>query len=62
VIDDLEAMYRGFDRVKELASEPGAALVVGHDPLVMDRFTAADAGAEPAVRVAGRWQPTSPAR
>ncbi len=53
VIDDLKATYLAFDRVKELASEPGTSLVVGHDPLVAERFAAPGAGADPPVRVAG---------
>ncbi len=51
-VADLEAMYRGFDLLKELASVPGTAVVAGHDPDVMRRFPALD-GVEPgfAVRV-----------
>ena len=53
VIADLEAMYMAFDRVNELAREPGTAVVVGHDPRVMGRFAPAGASAELAVRVDG---------
>lgn len=42
VVADLAAMYAGFDTVSELASAPGAVLVPGHDPLVMDRFEPVD--------------------
>lgn len=38
VLADLAAMYQGFDRIAELASQPGAALVAGHDPDVRRRF------------------------
>jgi glyoxylase-like metal-dependent hydrolase (beta-lactamase superfamily II) len=38
VVHDLEAMYRGYDVVRELSAEPGAILVAGHDPAVLDRF------------------------
>jgi len=52
VVADLEAMYAGFDTVAELASAPGAALVPGHDPLVMSRFAPVDETApDLAVRV-----------
>lgn len=42
VVADLEGMYRGFDRVRELAAAPGAVLVAGHDPEVMRRFPLLD--------------------
>jgi glyoxylase-like metal-dependent hydrolase (beta-lactamase superfamily II) len=52
VVADLQAMYAGFDTVAELASAPGAVLVPGHDPLVMQRFEPVDPAApELAVRV-----------
>jgi glyoxylase-like metal-dependent hydrolase (beta-lactamase superfamily II) len=38
---DLEAVYRGYDTVREL-TDAGRALVPGHDPLVMERFRALD--------------------
>jgi glyoxylase-like metal-dependent hydrolase (beta-lactamase superfamily II) len=37
-VADLEAMYRGFDLLKEITAEPGRVLVPGHDPAVMGRF------------------------
>jgi len=52
VIADLEAMYAGFELVRALATEPGAALVPGHDPAVLARFPAVEGpGADCAVRV-----------
>lgn len=52
VVADLEAMYRGFDLLRELASGPGRTLVAGHDPEVMKRFPTAGPGLEDlAVRV-----------
>lgn len=39
-VADLEAMYRGFDWLAQLGEQPGRVLVPGHDPLVMERFTA----------------------
>ena len=41
-VADLEAMYRGFDLLKEITAESGRVLVPGHDPQVMTRFTALD--------------------
>jgi glyoxylase-like metal-dependent hydrolase (beta-lactamase superfamily II) len=38
VVDDLAAMRRGYERVRELAREPGAVVFAGHDPLVLERF------------------------
>ncbi|HEV7625164.1 MAG TPA: N-acyl homoserine lactonase family protein [Streptomyces sp.] len=37
-VADLEAMYRGFDLLNDLARTPGHVLVPGHDPEVMRRF------------------------
>jgi glyoxylase-like metal-dependent hydrolase (beta-lactamase superfamily II) len=42
VVADLERMYRGFDLVKQLTTDRGAALVAGHDPDVLQRFPAVD--------------------
>lgn len=39
-VADLEAMYRGFDLLKEITEESGRVLVPGHDPDVMRRFAA----------------------
>jgi glyoxylase-like metal-dependent hydrolase (beta-lactamase superfamily II) len=51
-VADLEAMYRGFDLLKEITAESGRVLVPGHDPEVMTRFAPLDgAEADFAVRV-----------
>lgn len=50
VVADLCAMYRGFDRITELAEEPGTVLLPGHDPDVMRRFPPLDP-ADPAFAV-----------
>lgn len=53
ILVDLREMYAAYGTVKELAAQPGAALAVGHDPEVMDRFPALDADtAGLAVRIA----------
>ncbi len=54
VFADLGDMYRGYDRVRELARAEGAALVVGHDPAVMERFAPAGDGSGIAVCVNGK--------
>jgi glyoxylase-like metal-dependent hydrolase (beta-lactamase superfamily II) len=41
-VADLEAMYRGFDLLKEITAESGRVLVPGHDPQVMARFAPLD--------------------
>lgn len=38
ILCDLPGMYRGYDLLAELAAEPGARLVAGHDPEVRARF------------------------
>lgn len=38
VFADLAAMRRGYERVRELASTPGATLLAGHDPLALERL------------------------
>lgn len=38
VVADLEAMYAGFDTLRELTEAPGRALVAGHDTDVGRRF------------------------
>lgn len=53
ILIDLRAMVAAYGTVRKLmAEQPGAALVVGHDPEVMDRFPALDDAAGLAVRVA----------
>jgi glyoxylase-like metal-dependent hydrolase (beta-lactamase superfamily II) len=49
---DLEAMIDGYRTVRRLAEQPGAALVAGHDPEVMDRFPALEGAGGLGVRVA----------
>jgi glyoxylase-like metal-dependent hydrolase (beta-lactamase superfamily II) len=44
IVADLPAMYRAYDLLNELAGQPGAHLVAGHDPLVSDRFAVHPAG------------------
>jgi glyoxylase-like metal-dependent hydrolase (beta-lactamase superfamily II) len=44
IMVDLRAMYSAYAIVRELASRPGAALLVGHDPEVMNRFPVLEAG------------------
>jgi glyoxylase-like metal-dependent hydrolase (beta-lactamase superfamily II) len=48
---DLEAMIEGYRTVRRLAEQPGAALVAGHDPEVMDRFPALKGSAGLGVRI-----------
>lgn len=38
VVADLEDMYRGFDLLREMTSDPGRRLVAGHDAEVNQRF------------------------
>jgi glyoxylase-like metal-dependent hydrolase (beta-lactamase superfamily II) len=47
ILADLPAMYRAYDTLAQLASQPGTHLVAGHDPQVRDRFA--------------RYTPTPPA-
>jgi glyoxylase-like metal-dependent hydrolase (beta-lactamase superfamily II) len=47
IVADLPGMYRAYDALAQLASQPGTHLVAGHDPAVRDRFDrypAADEG------------------
>jgi len=52
IVADLEGMYRSFDALREMQSEPGCVLVAGHDPVVMTRFPAVAGQEGFAVRVA----------
>jgi glyoxylase-like metal-dependent hydrolase (beta-lactamase superfamily II) len=49
ILADLPGMYRAYDTLAQLGSQPGTHLVAGHDPLVRARFAprtlAATAGA-----------------
>jgi glyoxylase-like metal-dependent hydrolase (beta-lactamase superfamily II) len=38
ILADLPAMYRAYDTLAQLATQPGAHLVAGHDPEVRARF------------------------
>jgi glyoxylase-like metal-dependent hydrolase (beta-lactamase superfamily II) len=38
IVADLPAMYRAYDTLAQLASQPGTHLVAGHDPAVRDRY------------------------
>jgi glyoxylase-like metal-dependent hydrolase (beta-lactamase superfamily II) len=40
VVTDLVAMYRSLEILRGLAAQPGAVVVPGHDPEVMQRFPA----------------------
>jgi glyoxylase-like metal-dependent hydrolase (beta-lactamase superfamily II) len=40
ILADLPAMYRAYDTLAQLASQPGTHLVAGHDPAVRARFAA----------------------
>ena len=44
IVADLPAMYRAYDLLNQLASQPATHLVAGHDPLVRQRFGAHPAG------------------
>ena len=48
ILADLPAMYRAYDTLAQLASQPGTHLVAGHDPAVRDRFAGYAAAAWPA--------------
>lgn len=52
VVADLEGMYRSFDALRDMQSQPGCILVAGHDPAVMTRFPAVAGQEGFAVRVA----------
>jgi glyoxylase-like metal-dependent hydrolase (beta-lactamase superfamily II) len=62
IVADLPAMYRAYDTLAQLASEPGTQLVAGHDPAVRDRFArhpaAAPAGAPAASPAPGGLEVT----
>jgi glyoxylase-like metal-dependent hydrolase (beta-lactamase superfamily II) len=52
IVADLEGMYRSFDALREMQSQPGCVLVAGHDPAVMTRFPTVAGQEGLAVRVA----------
>jgi glyoxylase-like metal-dependent hydrolase (beta-lactamase superfamily II) len=37
-VADLPQLYRAYDQLTEMASQPGTQIVAGHDPAVFDRF------------------------
>lgn len=39
LVTDVQATYRAFDRIRQLASHPDL-IIAGHDPEVMDKFEA----------------------
>ncbi|MEX6664378.1 N-acyl homoserine lactonase family protein [Pseudomonas sp. W2-17] len=43
VLDSLADMYRGYERIREWLQRPGALMIPGHDPDVMNRFAPVDA-------------------
>ena len=53
VVADLAEMYRAYDVIRDLCRRPGAVMVPGHDPEVMDRFARLEGpAAGVAVRIA----------
>jgi glyoxylase-like metal-dependent hydrolase (beta-lactamase superfamily II) len=44
ILADLPAMYRAYDLLNDLASQPSTWLVAGHDPEVRNRFAGHPAG------------------
>ena len=43
VLDSLADMYRGYEQIREWMQRPGAVVIPGHDPDVMNRFAPVDA-------------------
>jgi glyoxylase-like metal-dependent hydrolase (beta-lactamase superfamily II) len=53
IVADLSETYRAYDLIRELCGRPGAMMVPGHDPEVMDRFPRLEGpAADIAVRIA----------
>jgi glyoxylase-like metal-dependent hydrolase (beta-lactamase superfamily II) len=42
VLDSLADMYRGYEQIREWLQRPGAVVIPGHDPEVMNRFAPVD--------------------
>jgi len=61
ILADLPAMYRAYDTLAQLASEPGTHLVAGHDPAVRARFEpwSPPSGADGGLQVADLGRPVS---
>jgi glyoxylase-like metal-dependent hydrolase (beta-lactamase superfamily II) len=53
VVDDLAAMYRAYDLLRDLEGAPGAVLVPGHDPAVATKFPATAEPGQMATRITG---------
>ncbi len=63
ILADLPAMYRAYDTLAQLASQPGTHLVAGHDPAVRARFepwrTATPPGADGGLQVTDLSRPVA---
>ena len=63
ILADLPAMYRAYDTLAGLASQPGTHLVAGHDPAVRARFapwrTATPPGADGELQVTDLSRPVA---
>jgi glyoxylase-like metal-dependent hydrolase (beta-lactamase superfamily II) len=61
ILADLPAMYRAYDTLAQLATQPNTRLVAGHDPLVRTRFAgygaASGAGAAHEIEVTDLTRP-----
>jgi glyoxylase-like metal-dependent hydrolase (beta-lactamase superfamily II) len=61
ILADLPAMYRAYDTLAQLATQPNTRLVAGHDPLVRTRFAgygaAGGAGAAHEIEVTDLTRP-----
>ena len=61
ILADLPAMYRAYDTLAQLATQPNTRLVAGHDPLVRTRFAgygaAGGAGAAREIEVTDLTRP-----
>jgi len=44
VLDSLADMYQGYEQIRQWLQRPGAVVVPGHDPDVMNRFAPVDPG------------------
>ena len=42
VLDSLADMYKGYEQIREWLQRPGALMIPGHDPDVMNRFAPVD--------------------
>src|ERR1700743_1452712 len=53
ILADLPAMYRAYDTLAQLATQPGTRLVAGHDPEVRARFAPYSPGDSPGAPATG---------